>query len=754
MTVAQANEVSSEQFWRVRTDLVRSRQGTEEEAVWIIKDPLTDRVFRLRAVEMFILDLLDGRTALNRVRELVVAEFDADVPREQLNAFIERLRRARFLAEEGEAISPTRRHRIRGSIFYLRFKAFNPERFLNWLEPRTRWLFSGLFVGTAALAIASAAFITWTQWSEIAREIPSLLTPKALAMAYVAMLGVVASHEVAHGLTCRHFGGRVREMGFMLLFFQPAFYCNVTDAWLFPKKSQRMWVSAAGAFFELSVWAGATWVWLVTEVDTIAHYLALLVMASSGVKSLFNLNPLIKLDGYYLLSDYLEVPNLRQRSFAYLRGVCGRIWGSARNEVRRCGGRERWIYGTYGVAAAVYTYWLLAFILGSFGQFLVTHYEGTGFAFYSVGLVGFFHTPLKRCFQPMTKVLTKVSVWIRRALLLGLLGAGVWALFFIEAPLRVGGSFVTMPLTYGDVRPEVEGIVEAVYFEEGASVEKGTVIARLADRDLRTELEKTTAQIEQAHARLKLLQAGNRPEEIEIARTLRTKADERLKYATSRLEMDTRLYDQQLISLKELEDTREAATLRHNEVQEAADRFRILQAGTREEEIEATQAEINRLQVQRKHLDNELGRVSVRSPERGVLVTPRMKERVGQAVKRGDLLGQVHRMDILRVEIAISEKEIADVQPGQRVVLRAKAFPLQQFSGVVVGIAPAATANEKEQAREPRSIRVITELPNAGGLLKPEMTGHAKIYGEKKRLIDMAARRFVRFFKVEFWSWW
>jgi putative peptide zinc metalloprotease protein len=309
-------------------------------------------------------------------------------------------------------------------------------------------------------------------------------------------------------------------------------------------------------------------------------------------------------------------------------------------------------------------------------------------------------------------------------------------------------------LTFGDVRPEVEGIIEEVYFEEGQWVEKGTMIAKLADLDFRAELEKTGAQIEQQRARLKLLKAGNRPEEVEIARTLRVKAEERLKYALNRLEMDSKLYEQQLISRKDLEDTREASVLRENEVREAADHLRILLAGSREEELEATQAEINRLDVQRKHLENEIGRLAVRSPIPGVLVTPRMKERVGQAVKRGDLLAQVNRTDIMRVEIAVSEKEIADVKPGQRVILRAKAFPLQEFEGTVVGIAPSATPFEQQERRDPRTIRVVTELENRSGLLKPEMTGHAKIYGEEKRLGEIAGRRFVRFFKVEFWSWW
>ena len=105
-------------------------------------------------------------------------------------------------------------------------------------------------------------------------------------------------------------------MGFLLLYLQPAFYCDVTAAWAFPERSKRLWVTFAGAYCELVIWALATVAWYLTQADTAIHLVALLVMVASGLKSLFNFNPLIKLDGYYLLSDYLEIPNLRAK------GVC------------------------------------------------------------------------------------------------------------------------------------------------------------------------------------------------------------------------------------------------------------------------------------------------------------------------------------------------------------------------------------------------------------------------------------------------
>src|SRR5207245_5592705 len=172
-----------------------------------------------------------------------------------------------------------------------------------------------------------------------------------LVLTVLVMAVVTTLHESAHGLTCKRYGGEVREIGFLLIYLQPAFYCNVSDAWLFPEKSKRLWVTFAGAYFELFIWAMATLVWRVTETDTWPNHLALVVMAASGIASLFNLNPLIKLDGYYLLSDYLEVPNLRQRAFQYVGDHVRRLWGAPPRRTRDASPREKRIYLLYGLLA-------------------------------------------------------------------------------------------------------------------------------------------------------------------------------------------------------------------------------------------------------------------------------------------------------------------------------------------------------------------------------------------------------------------
>ena len=123
-----------------------------------------------------------------------------------------------------------------------------------------------------------------SNWATIANEAPDLISPLGIGSAWVALLIMGVIHEMAHGLTCKRFGGEVREAGFLFIFFQPAFYTNVSDAWLFPRK----W------HIEFFLWGMASIVWSLTPAGSPAHGVALAILVASGVRIVFNFNPLIK----------------------------------------------------------------------------------------------------------------------------------------------------------------------------------------------------------------------------------------------------------------------------------------------------------------------------------------------------------------------------------------------------------------------------------------------------------------------------
>jgi HlyD family secretion protein len=334
-------------------------------------------------------------------------------------------------------------------------------------------------------------------------------------------------------------------------------------------------------------------------------------------------------------------------------------------------------------------------------------------------------------------------------------------------PLRVGGPFTVLPVQNADVRTEIDGIIDAVTVTEGDRVRAGDVIARLSDRETRAQLEQATAQMQQARAQLRLLQAGPTQDSIQLARTAVQRAQDGLKYAISRLDRNKKLAETGVVTRSELENTQEQADAAKSDLAEAERKLQVLLRGSRPEEIDATKAEIARLDAQQRYLNGQLERVEVRSPAGGVVATParQLKELVGQVVQKGALIAKVFDMEQLIVDIAIPENEVAEVRVGQAVALKARAYPNQTFTGAVASIATsvqtttsggseAAMAEPTPSTTGPRTVLVTTVIDNASLVLKPGMTGQAKISCGPRRLIDLVTRRVARTVKVEFWSWW
>ena len=739
---------------KLRSDLVISRQASAEGNMFVIKDPVSDRFFRFKEIEHFIAQQFNGSTPAEIVLRNVEERFGVALSAENLDQFTNRLHRIGLLSDGEIRISAPPRNKIKGDLFYLRFKLFDPDRLFDWVIPRIQFLFTPYFLLSSALLVVCATGVTIIHWSEIIRQFTFLLRFESLLLAWFVMLGVIALHESAHGLTCKYFGGHVREIGFLLIYFQPAFFCNVSDAWLFPEKSKRLWVTFAGAYFEIFLWALATLTWRLTDTSTALNHFALVVTATSAFKMFFNMNPLIKLDGYYLLSDWLGIPNLRQKASGYLGNQIKRVWGAGQHiDVRQ---REGLILFTYALFSGVYIYWILFKIISWFGGMMVANYQGWGFIL-SVLTIGFiFRNTLKKIVMPILSI--RKSIVRTRIIVPGYIkfclgtiaGLSILTLFHME--MKVSGPFTVMPLHNADVRAEVEGIIDQIYVGEGDLIEKGAVIARLSDRDYTAELRKTSAEMEAKQAQLKLLKLGPRKEEIELAKTQVAKAEELAKFADGYQLRDKLQYEQKLISIEELEKSQEGAVTRQKELQEARQRLKLLLSGSRPEEIEALEADVRRLEAHKTYLVDQIHSLQVVSPITGVVTTHKLKEKVGENVKKGDLITEVYEMKDVMAEIAVPEKEISEVSIGQKIVLKARAYPGITFEGMVKDIAPVASKPTDWQPD--RTILVTTQLDNAAGLLKPEMTGNAKIFCGENRLIDLATHRFVRYFRVEFWSWW
>ncbi len=745
---------------RLRSDLVVSRQDLPGGEVFVVKDPVVGRFVRLKAPEHFIARQFDGVTTLEEIRRRAEEHFGGELSRETLEQFTTKLQNLGLLVPESGQMAPALRSakagRVRGNVFYLRFKVFDPDRLLERAIPKLRFLFTRQFAWFSVAVILAAVAVMVVNWQELHLSLSRLYRPETILLAWVTLLSIVVGHEFSHGLTCKRFGGKVHEIGLLLIYLQPAMYCNVSDAWLFPEKRKRLLVTLAGAWFEVFCWALATLFWRLTDPSTLANYLALVVATTLGIKTLFNLNPLIKLDGYYLLSDYLEIPNLRKNALEYIGSCLRRIIHARQPLAVRPSARERRIYWLYGILAGSYSGWFLGIILFSLGAFLVRRYQGWGGFMFAALVVAIFRSSIRKAGTSMASLFTArqgiIGGMKRLARTLILLAVAAAALYFIKTDFKISGEFRILPIHNAEVRAEVEGIVEEIVHDEGDLVSAGDLIARLSDRDYRAELEKIKAEIAEKDAKFKMLKSGARAEEIELARTTVTKGEERLKHSKSLLDMEKSLYEEKLSSKKDYETAAEIAALRSSELEESKGTLKLLLAGARPEEIEAIQAELTRLGAQQKYLQSQLERLRIVSPLAGVVTTHRLKERLGNNLKKGELLAEVHQLQTVNAEIAVPEKEISEVQVGQPVVLKARAYLDQSFRGKVISISPVATVPTNGLPQ--RSFLVVTELDNRTQALRPEMSGNAKISCGARRLYEIVFRRLIRFIRVEFWSWW
>jgi multidrug resistance efflux pump len=720
----------------------------------------------------------------------------------------------------------------------LRVRFFDPDRLFNFLIGRIRLFFTPAFLIFSALVIVLAVGVAVANWQDAVRDFSRLARYSAIPLIVAVVFLVVTAHEFAHGLTCKYFGGEVHELGFLLIYLQPALYCNVSDAWLFPEKSKRLWVAFAGPYFELFLWGLATLAWRVTDVETGINYLALIVMVTSGIKTLLNFNPLIKLDGYYLLSDWLEIPNLRKKGFACFSDGIRKLFGGQAPRFDQMSMRECRICLSYGLVAGVGSFWLLGYAIVKLGGSLLQPSQPMAFALSAWFLGINFRNRVRRLVSKQSKAndhpddpdstesdsfdaratparaepvapaeglaaipaneadtgngsrsapaaeapaatvpkkRKKAARALKRlAVLVVLGGAAAAALVYLHPELRVKGPFDVLPVRNADVRAEIEGIIEEISVDEGQTVQKGQLIARLMDRDVEAELHKTDAAIEEAQAKLKLLLAGPRPEEIEQARIELAKDIQAVTFATNRLVRFRILYDEKLLSKQELEDNEALLSLARAEQAAAKSKLEVLLAGSRPEEIEAMKAACALLETQRRYLQEQLRLMRVLSPASGIVATPsrQLMEMKNQLVKKGDLIAKVDDLKTITAEMVISERDIADVKVGQKVVLKARAYPEITFYGKVTSIAMAAQVSSSSSASAlaqaqgsapttltrsavaPKTITITTEIDNPNLLLKPEMTGQAKISCGQRRMLDVAIRRLARTAKVEFWSWW
>jgi len=689
----------------LRRDLVVNQQLFEGRTYYVVKDPISLQYFRMTAEDYSLATLFDGKRTFGKIRDLyaerfphVRLEYTPEELNERVLRFANDLALLQFLQVQGQRLKArwdqAKTHKkkkgglyeLTNKIFFFRKSLFDPDELFGRMAKPIWWIWTKTTLWISVVLIAIAAVIFLQNTDRLSAAFANLFSIQNVALMWVTMFIIKSIHELGHGLTCKHFGGEVHEIGAMTMVFQPYFFVNVSDSWTMPNRMHRVLVSFAGIYVELIFAAIATFFWAVVQPGALRDFLFNFIFIASVSTILFNANPLMRFDGYYIMMDLLEVPNLQSKSRALIthhvkRLLFGPGTGDPMLQRMPLPKKRFWLFYSYAILSWLYGYWVIYKLI----VFMKPHLEPIGLAgltnwFAGLALIGWVAVPFLSFFKSMD---FKREDWKQGGRLrrLGAVGAVAFGIFgvlcFVPWPLSINRAGTVELADPQQVRPEVSGFVQQVLVQEGERVKPGMPLAQLANREAIQMRVEADARFKVADATVQRALGEGRPSELKQAQSIRSA-------------METKL----------------------------------------------------------RETDRDVRNLTLTAKVDGVVLTRELDHLKGRLIKSGELFCEVASLDPLRIKLALSEKQVRYIEKGQEVVLKAHAFPGREFRGKIAekpvmffgqeiprgfakkfgGDVITYTDHQGREVPVDRTFEAVVEVENKEGLLRPGMTVRGKIH--------------------------
>lgn len=577
------------------------------------------------------------------------------------------------------------------------FPAFNPDRFVTWVHSKTKFIYMPWFTIVCVIAVLISWGITFAHWPEIRQDTVDFYTFSKrtwMDVFYLYTLGmlVTAVHEFSHAHACKHYGGRVPAMGFALVYLLPAFYTDTTEGSVHGTQSQRLIISFAGVWSETILYALATPIWWGTPPETLVHNGAHFVMMMCGMMCLLlNWNPLIKLDGYYMLADVVGITNLKEDSTAYTSAWVKKHLWRLPVEVPYIPKHRRFGFMVYALVSGAYSYTVL-YILARFAGNFVRNFSPEWGFIPELGVAAIIFRSRIRLLVNFMKFLyldkrDRILAWFtpkHTAMAAGILGLLLAIPVWKES---VVGKFVLEPVNQAVVRAHVPGAVSKIFVHEGQIVSKGSTLASLSNVPMQSGLDDAKARLVLASARAK---------------------EAALNYQG---------YGNALME-------KERSSKEYGQISEMT------------------------------------AALELRAPIAGTVVTPRVQDQLGAYLKSGSELLEIADLGEMRARIYISEYDLYKIRIGESAKLQFEGV-LKRSDGEVslVSARPATTSqggseqteDDANTARPHQFYFVDIVVANPGNVLKPGMTGVARVYGSRRSVGGMAVEEIKNFWSRKLW---
>ncbi len=502
----------------LRSDLRFEIRRSEGMTNYVIEDSTRRKFFQIGANEFSFIQLLDGKTevqqALQQIRSTVKNPdtFSDDAAKRIVQWLIQlNLVQVDCVSTSDRIVKSQRQQKTQRLLTFInplmfKIRLFNPDRHLGKLLPLfswmfTRWAFAGWLI---LIAVAATQILQHSERFAIASD--GILANGRWIWLIVAWVLLKVVHEMGHGLACKKFGGEANETGVLMLLFTPMAYIDVSSSWRFNSRRQRMIVSFAGMYVEIGIAAIAMLVWCHTGSQVVADICFNIYLMAGITTVLFNANPLMRFDGYYILADGLGIVNLYTRGQAAIQN------------------RIRFLFGLPADAlppltrtnVAILFYGLLAYfwrITISVGLVIAasTLLSGFGLIFACMGIVLWFLFPIYRfAFQIIQAIHGKTLNRRRLGASLGfVIVIGFAAFHWIQAPALKSAPAIVHFKDERVLRSDSDGFLQQVHVFNGQYVAKDQVLFELDNPELKVSVRKLKLEIEQAKIQAQIHQRNH-----------------------------------------------------------------------------------------------------------------------------------------------------------------------------------------------------------------------------------------------------
>ena len=520
---------------RLRATAQISRQYYRGDRWYVVRDPAGNQFHRLSDAAYRFVGLLDGSRTIGEAWELVGGQLADDAPTQpEVIQILSQLYAANLIETDvtPDAQVLLKRYKKQQSqktkqrwmnMLFPRKSLWDPDRFIKTWMPVIRGMLSWPGALLWVVVVGGAVVSMLPEWDRLSRAASNAIDPGNWLLLMLTFVIIKFIHEMGHAFSCRRFGGEVHEVGVMLLVLMPTPYVDASSAWAFVNKWKRVFVGAGGMIFELFVAALCAFIWKFTSDATLLNQLAYNAMLIASFSTIvFNANPLLRYDGYYILSDLLEIPNLQNKSREYSMGLVKRhVFRVKSQQPLPPVGQRFWLF-FYNIASSCYRIFVSLAIAYMLFYQLPEQVKVIGLVMGVAAMATFALMPIFKLFKYLA---TDPELHRKRvrasAFCLTIATAAVLLVGVIRWPVYVRAEGVLEAADRKTIFVGQPGFVTQVDVRDGQVVAEGDVLIRLRDPELYTQRAQYQAEIRRSEAKLQASMATGDPsfhaDQLEVA---------------------------------------------------------------------------------------------------------------------------------------------------------------------------------------------------------------------------------------------